>query len=103
MTFNFGEAETEKNLQRLQRYRTIVMDNINNALSVETSKHLQEITVTVSEVEQLSKTVLEDVHTLDMNFGRIQRLASIETTQDSVAKLKRMNDGKRTCKQSEFT
>ncbi|KAF7504670.1 hypothetical protein GJ744_001951 [Endocarpon pusillum] len=61
----------------------MIMDNFNNALSVETSKHLQEITVTVSEVSQLSKTMLEGVRTLDMNLGRIQRLgdqtlASIE-------------------------
>lgn len=84
----------------------MIMDNFNNTLSIENSKHLQEITVTVSEVEQLSKTVLEDVRTLDMNIGRIQRLgdqtlASIETTQNSMARLKSMNDGKRTCKQSE--
>lgn len=86
MTFYFSQAEIEKDLQRLQRYRAMIIDNFNNTLSTENSKHLQEITVTVSEVEQLSKTMLEEVHAIDVNLGRIERLgdrtlASIETTQ----------------------
>jgi hypothetical protein len=108
MTWYFNEGEIEKELQRLERYRSMVLDNFNNALSIGHSKHLHDLVVTTAEVDQLSQTILQDLHALDAKVQRIQEtsdrtFASAELTQKDVARLSHMEDGKITSSQVSAT
>lgn len=99
MTWYFSESEIEKDLIRYQRYRSMIVDNFNSALSIGHSKHLHDLVVTAAEVEQLSQAILKDLHLLDENVHRVQEtsnrtLASVEITQKDVARLSHMEDGK---------
>jgi hypothetical protein len=99
MTWYFSEGEVEKDLHRLQRYRSMIMDDFNNALSIEHSKHLRDLLVTSEDIEQLSKVMLKDLHLLEENINTIQRtgdrtLASVKSTQKDMARLSYMENGK---------
>lgn len=96
MTWYFNEGEIEKELQRLERYRSMVLDNFNSALSIGHSKHLHDLVITTAEVDQLSQTILQDLHVLDASVHRVQKtsdrtFASAELTQKDVARLKRVS------------
>jgi len=104
MTFYLNESEIEEDLQRLQRYRCMVMDNFNNALSVAHSQHLHRLVVTAAEVEQMSQMILQDLHLLEESFNRVEKtsnetLATAKLTQQDVARLSQMENGKARLKQ----
>lgn len=91
MTFYFNESEIEKDLQRLERYRSMVMDNFNNALSIGHSQHLHDLVVTAAEVDRVSQTMLQDLHRFDKSVNRVQETsdqthASVKFTQKDVAR-----------------
>jgi hypothetical protein len=105
LTWYFNEGEIEKDLQRLERYRSMVLDNFNSALSLGHSKHLRDLVVTTAEVDQLSQKILQDLHLLNTSVHRVQEtsdrvLASAELTQKDVARLSHMEDGKTTSSQA---
>jgi hypothetical protein len=99
MTFYLDEGEIEKDLQRLQRYRSMVMDNFNHALSIAHSQHLHRLVVTAAEVDRLSQTILQDLHLLGESFNRVEEisnetLSTAKLNQQDVARLSQMEDGK---------
>jgi hypothetical protein len=93
MTFYFDESEIEKDLHRLQRYRSMLMDNFNHALSVAHAHHLQHLVVTAAEVDQLSQTIFQDLHLLGECVNRMEvtsneTLGTVKITRQDVAKFK---------------
>jgi hypothetical protein len=98
MTFYFDEGEIEKDLHRLQRYRSMVVDNFNHALSVANAHHLQHLVVTAAEVDQLSQTIFQDLHLLGECVNRVEvtsneTLGTAKITQQDVARLSQIQNG----------
>ncbi len=107
MTWYFSEAETEKDVQRLGRYKSMILDNFNNALSIGHSKHLHDLVVTAAEVDQLTQMMVQDLRLLDRNVHHVQEtsdrmLGFVEHTQSDVARLSHMEDGKITLNDEEL-
>lgn len=101
LSWHFREDEIEKDLQRLQQYKLMIVDNINIALSYEQSKQLRDLTVSVSEVEKWCDIMLADLHTMDASINRLQRtgdtvIALVESTKSEVIKSDARKNGKST-------
>jgi hypothetical protein len=77
----------------------MILDNFNNAISIEHSKHFHDLTVSAAEIEKLSEIMLHDLHVMDDSIHRveetsIQTLSSVTSAQQGVAKISSMEDGK---------
>jgi hypothetical protein len=99
MTFHSNESEIEKDLQRLQRYRSMLIDNFNHALSIAHSQHLHYLVVAAAEVDRLSQMILQDLHLLEESVNRVEEtdnqiFASAKFTQQDMARLSQMENGK---------
>jgi hypothetical protein len=99
MTFHSNESEIEKDLQRLQRYRSMLIDNFNHALSIAHLQHLHHLVVTAAELDRPSQMILQDLHLLEESVNRVEEtgnqiFASAKFTQQDMARLSQMENGK---------
>jgi hypothetical protein len=99
MSWYFSEGDIENDLQRLQRYRSMILDDFNSNLAVQHSKNLQNLAISITEVEQLSNTAVQGLYDLNVNIGSLQdtsdkTLSVIESTRDDVERLNDVQDGK---------
>lgn len=99
LTWFFGEGEIDDAIQHIQRYRSMIIEDFNNALAVVVVLDTKDLILSVADVERLGKEALDRLDRIDGRITKIHdtSLSTLGTVQDIGKDLSLLNlyqDGK---------